>query len=159
MNIVVQACFPVWVSAGPVLSSGISRWSNGILFGLLTSLCTPLYPALPIYFSLYGVGASPSLQAVSSIFSLETCSRWPFWLLSGATSLEFWFAVLRDGRAWWAAIYGVTQSWTRLKQLSNSSNHEGWRTCLPVLWLKRVWVKCKFTTQRSWHPVPSLHGK
>ena len=25
----------------------------------------------------------------------------------------------RDGGAWWAAIYGVTQSWTRLKQLSS----------------------------------------
>ena len=24
----------------------------------------------------------------------------------------------RDGGAWWAAIYGVAQSWTRLKQLS-----------------------------------------
>ena len=28
----------------------------------------------------------------------------------------------RDGGAWWAAIYGVTQSQTRLKQLSSSSN-------------------------------------
>ena len=28
----------------------------------------------------------------------------------------------RDGAAWWAAIYGVTQSWTRLKQLSSSSS-------------------------------------
>ena len=28
----------------------------------------------------------------------------------------------RDGGAWWAAIYGVTQSRTRLKQLSNSSS-------------------------------------
>ena len=28
----------------------------------------------------------------------------------------------RDGRAWWAAIYGVAQRWTRLKQLSSSSN-------------------------------------
>ena len=27
----------------------------------------------------------------------------------------------RDGRAWWAAIYGVTQSGTRLKWLSSSS--------------------------------------
>ena len=25
----------------------------------------------------------------------------------------------RDGGAWWAAIYGVTHSWTRLKQLSS----------------------------------------
>ena len=29
----------------------------------------------------------------------------------------------RDGGAWWAAIYGVAQSWTRLKQLSSSSIH------------------------------------
>ena len=28
----------------------------------------------------------------------------------------------RDGRAWWAAIYGVTQSQTRLKRLSSSSS-------------------------------------
>ena len=28
----------------------------------------------------------------------------------------------RDGGAWWAAIYGVTQSWTRLKCLSSSSS-------------------------------------
>ena len=28
----------------------------------------------------------------------------------------------RDGRAWWAAIYGVTQSQTRLKWLSSSSS-------------------------------------
>ena len=27
----------------------------------------------------------------------------------------------RDGGAWWAAVYGVAQSWTRLKRLSSSS--------------------------------------
>ena len=27
----------------------------------------------------------------------------------------------RDGGAWWAAVYGVTQNWTRLKRLSSSS--------------------------------------
>ena len=27
----------------------------------------------------------------------------------------------RDGEAWWAATYGVTQSWTQLKWLSSSS--------------------------------------
>ena len=27
-----------------------------------------------------------------------------------------------DGGAWWAAVYGVAQSWTRLKQLSSSSS-------------------------------------
>ena len=30
---------------------------------------------------------------------------------------------LRDRGAWWAAVYGVAQSQTRLKQLSSSSNH------------------------------------
>ena len=29
---------------------------------------------------------------------------------------------LRDGEAWWAAVYGVAQSWTQLKQLSSSSS-------------------------------------
>ena len=27
----------------------------------------------------------------------------------------------RDGETWWAAVYGVAQSWTRLKRLSSSS--------------------------------------
>ena len=29
-----------------------------------------------------------------------------------------------DRGAWWAAVYGVAQSWTRLKRLSSSSNGE-----------------------------------
>ena len=28
----------------------------------------------------------------------------------------------KDGGAWWAAVYGFAQSWTRLKQLSSSSS-------------------------------------
>ena len=28
----------------------------------------------------------------------------------------------RDGGAWWVAVYGVTQSWTRLRRLSSSSS-------------------------------------
>ena len=31
----------------------------------------------------------------------------------------------RNGEAWWAAVYGVAQSRTRLKQLSSSSNEQG----------------------------------
>ena len=33
----------------------------------------------------------------------------------------------RDRGAWWAAIYGVAQSWTWLKQLSSSRKHCGRR--------------------------------
>ena len=32
----------------------------------------------------------------------------------------------RDRGAWWAAIYGVAQSWTRLKRLSSSSSSSFW---------------------------------
>ena len=31
-----------------------------------------------------------------------------------------------DGGAWWAAIYGVTQSWTWLKWLSSRSSYSSW---------------------------------
>ena len=39
----------------------------------------------------------------------------------------------RDRGAWWAAIHGVTQSWTQLKQLSSSSSLEAEGTCKTVL--------------------------
>ena len=41
----------------------------------------------------------------------------------------------RDGGAWWAAVYGVTQSRTRLKRLSSSSSSRFiGRTDAPILW-------------------------
>ena len=45
----------------------------------------------------------------------------------------------RDGGAWWASVYGVTQSRTRLKQLSTSEGSEG-SHCLALLELE---VKCQ----------------
>ena len=39
----------------------------------------------------------------------------------------------RDGGAWWAAIYGVTQSRTQLKRLSSSSSNTKSSSCLSVL--------------------------
>ena len=53
----------------------------------------------------------------------------------------------RDGGAWWAAIYGVAQSRTRLNRLSNSSsrsnlasgsNHEDWRSVLQVDYIPHI---------------------
>ena len=55
----------------------------------------------------------------------------------------------RDGGAWWAAIYGVAQSWTWLKRLSSSSskvnNHYFkvsilWDIISPLLNLITMWV-------------------
>ena len=42
----------------------------------------------------------------------------------------------RDRGAWWAAVYGAAQSWTRLKRLSSSSSSKP---------LKKVWVLCIFS--------------
>ena len=71
--------------------------------------------------------------------SLVGCSPWGCWE-SGTTSLSLPLFTLcigegngtplqcsclenpRDGRAWWAAVYGVAQSRTRLKRLSSSSS-------------------------------------
>ena len=49
----------------------------------------------------------------------------------------------RDGGAWWAAVYGVTQSQTRLKRLSSSSSSK------PILRGNLQW-----DGQRIWHPAP-----
>ena len=39
----------------------------------------------------------------------------------------------RDRGAWWAAVYGVAQSWTWLKRLSSSSSSSRYTMCLMVL--------------------------
>ena len=54
---------------------------------------------------------------------------------------------LRDGGAWWAAVNGVTQSRTRLKRLSSSSNSSSEGICLH--WIRicesggqfRIWLQ------------------
>ena len=71
--------------------------------------------------------------------SLEGCSPWGRWGSDTTEWLHFHFSLscigegngnppqgsclenLRDGGAWWAAVYGVAQSQTRLTRLSSSS--------------------------------------
>ena len=77
--------------------------------------------------------------------SLEGCSPWGCWGSDTTERLHFHFSLSwigegngnplqcswlenpRDGGAWWAAVYGVTQSWTRLKWLSSSSSIANYR--------------------------------
>ena len=72
--------------------------------------------------------------------SLEGCSPWGRWGSDTTERLHFHFSLScigegngsplqcsclenpRDGGAWWAAVYGVAQSRTRLKRLSSSSS-------------------------------------
>jgi len=39
----------------------------------------------------------------------------------------------RDGDDWWAAVYGVAESRTRLKRLSSSSSRDIWEVPIPSL--------------------------
>ena len=73
-------------------------------------------------------------------WSLVGCSPWGCWGSDTTEQLHFHFSLScigegngnplqcsclenpRDGGAWWAAVYGVAQSWTRLKRLSSSSS-------------------------------------
>ena len=72
--------------------------------------------------------------------SLEGCSPWGGWELDTTERLHFHFSLScigegngnplqcsclenpRDGVVWWAAVFGVAQSQTRLKWLSSSSS-------------------------------------
>ena len=74
--------------------------------------------------------------------SLEACGPWGRWESDMTERLRFPFSLScigegngnplqcsclenpRDGGAWWAAVYGVTQNRTRLKWLSSSSTYE-----------------------------------
>ena len=48
----------------------------------------------------------------------------------------------RDGGAWWAAVYGVTQSWTRLKRFSSSSSSSSSSSREWVVVYKGISVLC-----------------
>ena len=86
--------------------------------------------------------------------SLEGCSPWGRWVSDRTERLHFHFSLScigegngnppqcsclenpRDGGAWWAAVYGVTQSWTWLKWLSSSGSssrsHGWWNLSSPI---------------------------
>ena len=90
--------------------------------------------------------------------SLEGCSPWGRWGLDTTEWLHFHFSLShigegngnslqcsclenpRDGGAWWAAVYGVTQSRTELKRLSSSSSR-GLSECAHFRIEGQVWIE------------------
>ena len=79
--------------------------------------------------------------------SLVGCSPWGRYESDATERLHFHFSLSRIGEgngnprqcsclenprdegAWWAAVYGVSQSWTRLKRLSSSSSSRSISKC------------------------------
>ena len=52
----------------------------------------------------------------------------------------------QEGGAWWAAVYGVAQSWTRLKRLSSSSSsRRAW--VFDLLWTKSLALSSPLSTR------------
>ena len=69
---------------------------------------------------LWGRTESDTTERLSSSSSQRSCLENP-----------------RDGGAWWAAVHGVAQSWTRLKRLSRSSGRETSGGCPEGMCLSR----------------------
>ena len=59
----------------------------------------------------------------------------------------------RDGEAWWATVYGVAQSWTRLKQLSSSSSSSSRSRDRAYLAPQKA-PSCPFSVKTTLLPVP-----
>ena len=100
--------------------------------------------------------------------SLERCSPWDHWGLDTTEWLHFHFSLScigegngnplqcpclenpRDRGAWWAAVYGVAQSWTLLKWLSSSSSS------ICFSWYRFIWRNYQFSRMiQVQHQAPS----
>ena len=108
---------------------------------LLSSMCVVVYISASFLFWRKQQHPTPVLLSGKSHGwrSLVGCSPWGCEESDTTERLHFHFSLScigggngnplqcsclanpRDGEAWWAAIYGVSQSWTRLKRLSSSS--------------------------------------
>ena len=65
----------------------------------------------------------------------------------------------RDGGAWWAAVYGVTQNWTWLKRLSSSSSSKSmlWQTLtISTLQLRKQAQIAQQTWPEVWYKSRSF---
>ena len=97
--------------------------------------------------------------------SLEACSPWGRWGSDTTERLHFHFSLScigegngnplqcsclenpRDSGAWWAAIYGVAQSQTRLKQLSSSNSSLGLKPSSPTYSPQKLWQTTPLSLQ------------
>ena len=107
------------------------------------------WPEEPVGCSSWGLKESDMTERLHFHFSLSSIGEWNGIPLQ-CSCLENY----RDGRTWWAAVYGVAES-TRLKWLSSSSSSSsGLSGCLISLRLNLL-QKCFWMVL---FPVPSQQG-
>ena len=110
--------------------------------------------------------------------SLVGCSSWGRWELEMTERLHFHFSFScigegnsnplqcsclenpRDGEAWGAALYGVSESWTGLKWLSSSSSILG-KACSAnyLLYWVQLTCKCKLINIQMQMSLCHMHIK
>ena len=106
--------------------------------------------------------------------SLVGCSPWGREELDTTEQLHFHFSLScigegngnplqcpclenpRDRGAWWAAIYGVAQNWTRLKRLSSSSSTVIWSALLFPYYREKNWDFKGLGPRHGWATSLSL---
>ena len=106
------------------------------------------------------------LQSMGSL-ELDTTERLPFHFslscIGEGNGSPFQCSCLenpRDGEAWWAAVYGVAQSWTRLKRLSSSSSRTWKQPRCPLTdeRIKKIWClyTMKYYSAIKWKTLESI---
>ena len=79
---------------------------------------------------LHSIGSWRVGDYWATSLSLFTCMQWR---RKWQPTPVFLPGDSRGSRAWWAAVYGVSQSWTRLKRLSSSSSSNEWEPQLHLI--------------------------
>ena len=140
------SCQSSAVSYGLECRQGLGPFSDSDFFFFLTKVLFFFFP-----FFEFCIGGRRQWHPTPVLLPGKSCGRrslvgccpWGHYKLDTTEQLPFHFSLScigggngnplqnsclknpRDGGAWWAAVYGVAQSWTRLKRLSSSSSSIG----------------------------------
>ena len=131
-----RPAWPAYLIAN--LHSSPTRWTLSLIVKRRTAYTESLNESLEAPSSPWGPHCLCSSAQILATCPLECVAGWTKWWTAGrhfgvcsnetgeGNGSPLQCSCLenpRDGGAWWAAVYGVAQSRTRLKQLSSSSSN------------------------------------